>query len=141
MLIRISGFDMFVDKAEGLGSRMVERRDNISDNVNKKNDEIHARLESLSSISADLLTLQIWRFIVSDVLACLALICAPSSLRLRARDIEIIEAVAVLTEEWWGAVLAVMVAWYNGTEGGNALANVVVWEGGCGRAAICDSCQ
>jgi hypothetical protein len=66
-----------------------------------------------------------------------------ASLRLRPIDAEIIRAAgaanprtvvvvvtagAVLTEEWRDAVPAVLVAWYSGTEGGRALADVLLGE-------------
>jgi beta-glucosidase-like glycosyl hydrolase len=66
-----------------------------------------------------------------------------SSLRLRPIDAEIIRAVgaanprtvvvvvtagAVITEEWRDAVPGVLVAWYSGSEGGRALADVLLGE-------------
>jgi beta-glucosidase-like glycosyl hydrolase len=66
-----------------------------------------------------------------------------ASLRLRPVDAEIIRAVAaanprtvvavvtagaVLTEEWRDAVPAVLFAWYSGSEGGHALADVLLGE-------------
>ncbi|MEV6304136.1 glycoside hydrolase family 3 C-terminal domain-containing protein [Actinoplanes sp. NPDC051861] len=66
-----------------------------------------------------------------------------ASLRLRPIDVEIIEAVAavnprtivvivtagaVITEEWRDRVPAVLVGWYGGVEGGNALADVLLGE-------------
>ncbi|CAK7216877.1 hypothetical protein SBRCBS47491_002979 [Sporothrix bragantina] len=64
-----------------------------------------------------------------------------SSLRLRARDVEIITAVAaanprtvvsivtagaVIIEEWKDLVPAIVVGWYGGCEGGHALADVLL---------------
>lgn len=64
-----------------------------------------------------------------------------ASLRLRADDVEIIRAAAtanprtvvvivtagaVITEEWRDAVPAVVVGWYSGSEGGHALADVLL---------------
>src|ERR1700694_5606077 len=66
------------------------------------------------------------------------------SLRLRPVDAAIIRAVvaanprtvvaivtagAVITEEWRDAVPAVLLSWYSGTEGGHALADVLVGQG------------
>jgi beta-glucosidase len=66
-----------------------------------------------------------------------------ASLRLRPVDADIIRAVAaanprtvvavvtagaVLTEEWRDAVPAVLLAWYSGSEGGRALADVLLGE-------------
>ena len=62
------------------------------------------------------------------------------SVRLRARDVEIIKAVAktnpktvvsvitagaVVTEEWRHEVPAILIGWYNGCEGGSALGSVL----------------
>ncbi|KAH7143469.1 glycoside hydrolase superfamily [Dactylonectria macrodidyma] len=69
------------------------------------------------------------------------------SLRLRARDVEIIQAVAaanpktivvivcagaVIMEEWNHDVPSILISWYSGSEGGHALADVLLGQADAG---------